>query len=83
LSQELLPRGEYAMSDEYLEPITPEIVEEPKNNTNKILIIVAVVIVLCICACICLFVVVPALLGPTVGNVFSEVIDEMMLTPMP
>ena len=71
------------MSEEYLEPITSEIVEEPKNNTNKILIIVAVVIVLCICLCICVFVLVPAILGPSIGNVFSEVIDEMMLTPMP
>lgn len=72
------------MSEEYLEPITPEIVEEPKNNTTKILIIVAVVIVvLCICTCICVFVLLPAVLGPSIGNVFSEVIDEMMLTPMP
>jgi hypothetical protein len=71
------------MSEEYLDPITPEIVEEPKSNTNKIIIAIVVVVVLCFCICLCFFVLVPALLGPTVGNVFSEVIDEMMLTPMP
>jgi len=71
------------MSEEYLEPITPEIVEEPKSNTTKIIVIVVVVIVLCICLCLCSFLMVPALLGPTIGNVFSGIETELMLTPMP
>ena len=72
------------MSDEYLEPITPEIVEDPPNNTTKIIVITLVVIVvLCCCICLCVFFVFPALLGPAVGDVFSDIIDEMMLTPMP
>ncbi len=71
------------MSEEYLEPITPEIVEEPKNNTTKIIVIVAVVVVLCICLCLCVFLVVSGLFGPAAGNVFSEIEYELMLTPIP
>jgi uncharacterized protein YqhQ len=71
------------MSDENLETITPEIVEEPKSNANKIIITVVIVVVLCICICLCVFVVLPTILGPTIGNVFSDVVDEMLLTPMP
>ena len=71
------------MSEEYLEPITPEIVEEPKSNTTKIIIIVAVVVVLCICICMCVFLMVPALMGPSIGNVFSEIEYELMMTPIP
>jgi hypothetical protein len=71
------------MSEEYLEPITPEVVEEPQNNTTKtILIIVIVIVVLCICLCLCIFGGL-TILGPTVGNVFSEIEYELMLTPMP
>ncbi len=71
------------MSEEYLEPITPEIVEEPKSNTTKIIVIVVVVVVLCICLCMCVFLMVPTLLGPSIGNVFSEIEYELMLTPIP
>ena len=71
------------MSEEYLEPITPEIVEEPKSNTTKIVIIVAVVVVLCICLCLCVFLVASGLFGPVVGNVYSEIEYELMLTPIP
>ena len=71
------------MSDDYFESITPEIVDEPKNNTTKIIIIVAVVVILFICLCICLCVVFPMLLEPTVGNVFSGIESDLMLTPVP
>jgi hypothetical protein len=71
------------MSDEVLEPITPEIVDQPSQNRNTIIIIVAVVIVLCCCICLCTFFFLPSLFGPAIGDVFSEVIDEMMLTPIP
>ena len=71
------------MSEEYLEPITPEVVEEPKNNTTKTILIVAIVIVvLCICLCLCVIGGL-TIMGPTVGNVFSEIEYELMLTPMP
>ena len=71
------------MSNEYLEPITPDIVEEPKSNTTRIIIIVAVVVVLCICICLCMFLIMPTLFGPVIGDVFSDIVDEMLLTPMP
>ncbi|MFC1996871.1 hypothetical protein ACFLXI_04595 [Chloroflexota bacterium] len=71
------------MSEEYIESVTPDFVNEPKNNTTKIIIIVAVVIVLCICICMCIFVFIPTLFSPIIGDVFSGVVDEMLLTPMP
>ncbi|HBX70540.1 MAG TPA: hypothetical protein DEH25_14455 [Chloroflexi bacterium] len=70
------------MSDNYFDPITPE-ASPPKNNTTKIIIIVAVVVVLCICICLCAIVLVPALLGPVVGNTFSEIENQLLLTPIP
>ncbi len=70
------------MSDEYFDPIVPE-AEEPQNNTTKIIVIVVVVVVICLCVCLCVFFGLPLVLGPTIGDVFSRVIDEMMLTPMP
>ena len=71
------------MSDDYLEPISGDIVEEPKDNTIKIIIIVVVLVVLCICICLCIFLFLPAVVSPMVGDVFSDMIDEMMLTPFP
>ena len=71
------------MSDEFLEPITPDIIDEPQNNTIKIIIIIAVVVLLCICVCLCVFFFLPALFGPVIGDVFSDIVDEMMLTPIP
>jgi hypothetical protein len=60
---------------------------EPKRGLTGwqiALIIVAALIVIC---CICFFVsllLVPALLGPEVGNVFSTIIETMeAMTPMP
>lgn len=71
------------MSDEYLEPITPEI-DKPDNNTSKIIIAVVVaVVVLCCCLCLCVLILVPTLFGPTVGNVFSDVQYQLILTPIP
>jgi len=68
------------MTDENLEPITLELEEE--NKTTKIIIIVAVAVVLCICICLCVLILMPRLFGPLVGDVMSEVIDDMMLTPI-
>jgi small neutral amino acid transporter SnatA (MarC family) len=59
-------------------------VEEKKSNTTLIIIIVVVVIlvVLC-CCCVLATTLVPSILGPSVGNVFSNIIEEMEMTPMP
>jgi hypothetical protein len=55
----------------------------PRNNTRRN-IIVAVVVLLVLCCC-CLIVVIGvwSLLGPTVGNVFSNAIQELEITPVP
>ena len=58
------------MMEEYYDPVAAE---EPKSNTTKIIIIVAVAVVLCACVCLCVTIGVPALLGPSIGNVFSEI----------
>ncbi len=71
------------MTEEYLEPITPEVVDNPPKNTNMILITVVVIIVLCCCICLCAFLLVPTVFGPAIGNVFSEIEYELMLTPIP
>lgn len=74
------------MEDAYQEvpyPAEPE----PKKGLNGwqiALIVVAALIVVC---CLCLLIVLifaPLLLGPSVGNVFSTVIETMeAMTPMP
>ena len=71
------------MSDVYFDPITPEIVDTPPNNRNMIIITVVIVVVLCCCICLCAFFLLPALLGPSIGDVFSEIQYDLMLTPMP
>jgi lipoprotein signal peptidase len=65
--------------DYYAEPM-----EEKKSNTTLIIIIIAVVvlIVLC-CCCVLAFWVIPLLLGPSIGNVFSNVIEGIEVTPIP
>ncbi len=59
--------------------------QEPaqNNTTRNIIIAVVVVIVLC-CLCLAAFIFVgPLLLGPTVGNVFSNIIEGLEVTPVP
>jgi hypothetical protein len=58
--------------------------QEPKQNntTRNIIIAVAVVIFLC-CCCIIAIGAGLSLMGPAVGNVFSNVIQELEVTPLP
>jgi hypothetical protein len=65
--------------DYYAEPT-----EEKKSNTTLIIIIVAVVVlvVLC-CCCVLAFWLIPLLLGPAIGNTFSNIIEGLEMTPMP
>jgi hypothetical protein len=70
------------MSDEYLEPITPEI-DEPENNTNKIIIAVVIaVVVLCCCLCLCVLILASTFQAQSIGNVFSDIEYQLMLTPI-
>ena len=70
------------MSDQYSSPVLPaETPAKKKNPWITVLIIVVVLIVLC-CICALLVPTILALLGPSVGNVFSS-IQEGLMTPAP
>jgi flagellar basal body-associated protein FliL len=62
--------------DYYAEPT-----EEKKSNLTLIIIIVVVVVLIVLCCCCVLGTMLLA--GPTVGNVFSNIIEELEMTPMP
>jgi small neutral amino acid transporter SnatA (MarC family) len=58
--------------------------ESPGKKTNP-WVIVAIIVVVLLCCCVILVLVIPViltLLGPSVGNVFSNIIQEIG-TPMP
>ena len=58
--------------------------EQPtqNNTTRNIIIAVVVVVLLCCCCLLALIFVGPLILGPTVGTVFSNIIEELV-TPVP
>ena len=62
--------------DYYAEPM-----EEKKSNTTLIIIIIVVVVLIVLCCCCVLATL--TLAGPAVGNVFSNIIEELEMTPMP
>ena len=70
------------MEDTY---VAPEATPEPKKD-NTLLIVIAVVVGLILLCCCCLaafFFLGPLLLGPEIGNVFSNVIEGFEMTPIP
>jgi len=69
------------MSDQFSSPNLPA--EQPKKKSPWITVLIIVVVLIVVC-CICaLFVpTILALLGPSVGNVFSNII-EGLVTPTP
>jgi hypothetical protein len=70
------------MSDQFSSPVLPnETPAKKKNPWITVLIIVIVLIVLC-CICALLVPTILALLGPSVGNVFSNIL-EGLVTPTP
>jgi flagellar basal body-associated protein FliL len=62
--------------DYYAEPM-----EEKKRNTTLIIIIIVVVVLIVLCCCCVLGTLLFA--GPAVGNVFSNIIEGLEMTPMP
>ena len=71
------------MSDQFSTPYVP--VEPPAKKKNPwiiVLIVVGVILLLCCCCVIAFFVVGPAVFGPEIGNVFSN-IQEGLMTPVP
>ena len=62
--------------DYYAEPMG-----EKKSNTTLIIIIVVVVVLIVLCCCCVLGTML--LGGPAIGNVFSNVIEGLEMTPGP
>jgi flagellar basal body-associated protein FliL len=56
---------------------------QSNNTTRNIIIVVVVVVLLCCCCLAAFFLLGPALLGPSIGNVFSNIIQNLELTPAP
>jgi hypothetical protein len=56
---------------------------QPRSPWVTVGIIVAVLVVLCIIGSCIVFVVVPAILGPSIGGVFSNIITSLPPTPTP
>ncbi|UCC88229.1 MAG: hypothetical protein JSV81_02690 [Anaerolineales bacterium] len=52
------------------------------NTTRNIIIAVVVLIVLCCCCLIAVYGSL-ALMGPAVGNVFSNIVEGLEITPVP
>ena len=58
--------------------------QQPQTNTTRNIIIAVVVIIVLCCCCLLAFIFLgPMLLGPSVGNVFSNIIEGLELTPVP
>ncbi|MFZ5918620.1 MAG: hypothetical protein ACOYZ7_16925 [Chloroflexota bacterium] len=65
--------------------VAPEAAPTPKKN-NTLLIVLAVVvglIVVCCCCALAFFFLGPMLLGPEIGNVFSNIVEGLEMTPVP
>lgn len=64
--------------------VTPEAAPPKKDNTLLIVIaVIAGLILLCCCCIAAFFIIGPTILGPAVGNVFSNIIEGLEMTPMP
>ena len=57
--------------------------DQQSNKTIKIIVIVVVILILCICLCLIVLLITPMLLGPYIGNVFSDIENQILLTPLP
>jgi len=71
------------MTDQFSSPVPPN--ELPAKKRNPWIIVLIIVLVLIVLCCLCVLVItvlVPALLGPSVGNVFSNIMEGLG-TPTP
>lgn len=70
------------MADTY---VSPGATSEPKKD-NTLLIVIAVVVglILLCCCCVLAFIFLgPLILGPSIGNVFSNIVNNLAITPTP
>jgi hypothetical protein len=78
-----MDQKDWVMSEQIVPPVTEDNVSN-KSNVNWFLIIVIIVVLLClmlVCA-LCTINGVLALLGPAIGNVFSNIMEQIA-TPIP
>jgi len=55
----------------------------PQNNTTRNIIIAVVVIIVLCCCCLIAVYAGLSLMGPAVGNVFSNIVEGLEVTPVP
>lgn len=67
------------MSDQFSSPVLPD--ETPAKKRSPWITVIIIVVVLIVLCCLCV-IVSTALLGPNIGNVFSN-IQEGLMTPAP
>jgi hypothetical protein len=62
---------------------SPEVVAQSKTDpVVKVLLFLVIVVVLCVCLVPFCVVIVLAAMGPVIGNVFSEIVNQLV-TPTP
>lgn len=67
-----------------LPPAPPTPAAQPPRKGMSIWLILLIIVLLCVLACCCvlaLLTMMPALFGPSVGNVFSEIIEGLPAAP--
>lgn len=64
-------------------PVMTEYQQPPQDNTVRNIIIAVVVLVVLCCCCIIGIYVLLLLMGPAVGNVFSNIVEGLEMTPVP
>jgi len=72
------PQPQYEVDEAGL----PKLPKEKSSRTNTIIIIVAAVFGFLCCVLPIVIIILLSLLGPAIGNVFSEIIDDLV-TPTP
>lgn len=66
--------------------LSPQTAPEPKKDNTLLIVIVVVVVGLLLICCCCLaafFLGGPLFMGPEIGNVFSNIIEAIEMTPTP
>lgn len=71
----------YVIKDEY-QKVTPDSAKKGNSSTKIIIGVLVGVLVLCCIIPLCIMAML-TLMGPSIGNVFSDVITGLEMTPLP
>jgi len=65
--------------------VLPETAPEPKKDNKTLIIVIAVIVALIVLCCCCMVAAYFGLLasGPAVGDVFSNIVEGLEITPVP